>query len=46
MNRLYEGNESVDIDIDINNWDCIQQKVTEFRKNSLHYLKNALGILE
>lgn len=40
--RLYEGNASVDGDVNIHGWDVIQERVSKFRAESLKYLMNSI----
>ena len=40
--RLFEGNASVDGDVEIKDWDEIQTRVTKFRAESLEYLMDSI----
>ena len=43
-NRLFEGDASIDVDLSIDNWAEIQQRVSALREESLKYLLNSIGM--
>ena len=42
--RLYTGEEAVDGDLDICDYEQVQQNLTAFRTDSFNYLKKSIGL--